>query len=701
MPASSDSDNMIETSSRSSSLPAARLSDGRINILLVDDEPKNLTVLETILDDPEYRLVCAGSADQALLALVSEEFALLILDIQMPGMTGFELAQMIKKRKKTAGIPIIFLTAYYSDAEHVLEGYGSGAVDYLHKPVNPAILRSKVAIFAALHRTTREAERANLTLLSEVAERRRIEAQLLQLNNELEDRVQQRTSELMIANSKMRENEELLRLAQEAGQVGIWSWDLRTGTGHWTRAAWDIYDPNAVTSDVTFAQWLAYLHPDDTAKAIRAIDEAKVTGRYWDELRVGVNVSQTKWIELVGAVEYDRGEPIRMRGTVRDLTYRKVLELELKEAHRRKDEFLATLAHELRNPLSAISNSLQVLKASSLAAAPDEQVTGIMERQIHQLVRLVDDLMDVSRVIRGKIELRKENVDLATIVAGGVETTQPLIAEKGHTLDISLPAESLIVNADPVRLMQVIGNLVANAAKYTEMNGHIRLFAEREGNEIVLHIKDTGIGISSEMLSRVFDLFVQVDQAVEHSQGGLGIGLTLVRNLVEMHDGLVTARSEGLGKGSEFLIRLPVAADQKNRVSAVSAKPVSSAHESCHRLLVVDDNKDAAVTLAMLLRLKGHEVQIAHSGPSALELATTFLPEVVFLDLGMPGMGGLEVAARVRKIQGLEDSVLVALTGWGQEEDRRRTAEAGFDHHFVKPAELDLLESLLAGLDQA
>ena len=390
-----------------------------------------------------------------------------------------------------------------------------------------------------------------------------------------------------------------------------------------------------------------------------------------------------------------------MRGTVRDLTYRKVLELELKEAHRRKDEFLATLAHELRNPLSAISNSLQVLKASQPMAGSGEQVMGIMERQIHQLVRLVDDLMDVSRVVRGKIELRRENVDLATILASSVETTRPLITEKGHTLDIALPAESLLVHADPVRLTQVIGNLLANAAKYTEMNGQIWLFAERDGNDVVLHIKDTGIGIASEMLSRIFDLFVQVDQAADRSQGGLGIGLTLVRNLVEMHNGLVTAKSEGIGKGSEFLIRLPVAADHRCPESEVYAQPISSAFESCRRLLVVDDNKDAAFTLAMLLKLKGHDVRVANSGTSALDLARTFLPEVVFLDLGMPGMGGLEVAALVRKIPGLQNTVLVALTGWGQESDRRRTADAGFNHHVVKPADVKDLESILAGLDQA
>lgn len=698
---SSDSSDLFETSSVSASVASGQLSEGCINILLVDDEPKNLTVLQSILSDPAYRLVCAGSADQALLALVNEEFALLILDIQMPGMTGFELAQMIKKRKKTAGVPIIFLTAYYSDSEHVLEGYDSGAVDYLHKPVNPAILRSKVSVFATLHRTNRELERANLSLHSEVAERRHIEAQLLQLNAELEDRVERRTSDLLVANSKLRENEELLRLAQEAGQVGIWSWNLQTGTGKWTRAAWSIFDPNAGSSDISLQQWLAYLHPDDTTKALRAIEDAKASGRYWDELRIRVNDSETKWVELMGAVEYEDGEPIRMRGTVIDLTDRKSLELELKEAHRRKDEFLATLAHELRNPLSAISNSLLVLKTTRLSVNSDDQITGIMERQIYRLVRLVDDLLDVSRVMSGKIELRKEKVEMAAIVAGGVETIQPQLSQKGHTLEVLLPSESLLVYADPVRLMQVIGNLLSNAAKYTETNGHIQLMAQRDGHEVLLHIKDTGIGIAEGMLSRIFDLFVQVDQAAERSEGGLGIGLTLVRNLVELHNGVITAKSEGLGKGSEFLIRLPIVVEQEKKVSLPEPQSIQSSQKTRHRLLVVDDNKDAALSLSMLLRLKGHEVRIAHSGAAALDLAATYLPKVIFLDLGMPGMGGLEVAARVRKIPGMENSVLVALTGWGQEEDRYRTSEAGFNHHFVKPAELEHFESLLACLDKS
>jgi PAS domain S-box-containing protein len=699
MSRSIDSDNMAEVGRQDSVLSDPESHDARINILLVDDEPRNLTVLETVLNEPDYRLVRAESADEALLALVREEFALIILDIQMPEMTGFELAQMVKQRKKTAGVPIIFLTAYYSDFEHVLEGYGSGAVDYLHKPVNATILRSKVAVFAMLYRTARQTESTNNALVAQIAERRHVEEQLLQLNNELESRVEQRTAELLHANAAMRENEELLRLAQEAGQVGIWIWDLQTQTGQWTRAAWEIYMPSGGSGHVTISQWLSCLHPDDRTQALASIESAKQSGVYWDELRIERPDGSTKWVELVGAVEYCDGQPVRMRGAVRDTTQRKELELELRDAHRRKDEFLATLAHELRNPLAPIRNSLEILKLTPQDRPTVHEVAGMMERQVHHLVRLVDDLLDVSRVIGGKIELRRETVELSYVLRGAVETTSALMKEKGHTLTVSLPEESILVNADPVRLTQIVGNLLTNAAKYTEANGCIWLCGEREGDEVVVKIRDNGIGISSDMLSRIFDLFVQADQATTRAQGGLGIGLTLVKNLVEMHSGLVAARSEGLGKGSEFQVRLPVLIPGVH--DSIVALPVerSTSRMTRHRLLIVDDNRDAAVSLAILLRLKGHDVQIAHDGPTALDLAVSYQPEAVFLDLGMPGMDGFEVATRVRQIPGMEHAILAALTGWGQQEDRRRTATAGFNHHFVKPAESQELDSLLAALD--
>jgi PAS domain S-box-containing protein len=392
-----------------------------------------------------------------------------------------------------------------------------------------------------------------------------------------------------------------------------------------------------------------------------------------------------------------------------DLAHRAAVAIEntrlyqaLREADRRKDEFLATLAHELRNPLAPIRNSLQILKMPRLDAATVERSRDMMERQVHQLVRLVDDLLDVSRVMRGKIELRKERVELSTVVARAVETAQPLIEAQGHELTVNLPSESLALNADPIRLAQVVGNLLTNAAKYTEANGRIRLTARREGNEAVLRVRDTGIGISPDMLPHIFELFVQVDHAATRSQGGLGIGLTLVKNLVEMHHGTVEAHSAGLGRGSEFVIRLPLMPqEERKRVEKDCGEaPHEPTRSSGHRLLVVDDNVDAADSLAMLLRLQGHEVRVAHDGLAALELAKSYLPEMVFLDIGMPGMDGYEVARRLRRQPGLENVRLTALTGWGQAEDRRRTAEAGFDHHLVKPAEPNALESLLSGLRQ-
>ena len=666
--------------------------DKHINILLVDDESKNLMVLETILDDPGYRLFAPDSADQALLALVREEFALIILDIQMPGMTGFELAQMIKQRKKTANVPIIFLTAYYSEAEHILEGYDSGAVDYLHKPVNPAILRSKVAVFAALYRSTKHAEYINNTLVLEIEERQRVEEQLLKLNNELEERVDQRTSELLRANLAMRDSEQLLRLAQEAGRVGMWNWDLQTGLGTWTPAAWKFFDADGNYEEVPISTWLSCIHPDDQTRARERIDEAQVSGRYWDELRV-FGQEKTHWIELTGAVDYEDDVPVRMRGAVRDITDRKEMELELKNAHRRKDEFLATLAHELRNPLAPIRNSLQILKMSRVDENVVKTITEMMDRQVHHLIRLVDDLLDASRVMEGKIELRKERVDLLSMITHAVETAQSIIKDNRHDLDICLSPEPLVLDADPVRLTQIIGNLLTNAAKYTEAGGRIRLTGERSGSELVLRVRDTGIGIASDMLDRIFDLFVQVDHASTRSQGGLGIGLTLVKNLVEMHGGTVRVTSDGLGKGSEFIVRLPLAVDNANEFSEAIHEGIKNSRK--HRLLVVDDNKDAADSLAILLRMNGHDVQLAYNGPSAIELASTYLPDIVFLDIGMPVVDGYEVARQLRKIPHLQNAILTALTGWGQDEDRQRTAQAGFDFHLVKPVDPKAVETLL------
>ena len=393
------------------------------------------------------------------------------------------------------------------------------------------------------------------------------------------------------------------------------------------------------------------------------------------------------------------GRVITWFGTNTDISDIKRMEDELRDADRRKDEFLAMLAHELRNPLAPLRNSLQLMKIPRVDAATTQRMRDIMERQVNHLVRLVDDLLDVSRAKQGKIILSKEPVDLATVMTHGAETSQPLLEGKGHRLNISCPDESLFVDGDPIRLAQVIGNLLTNAAKYTDANGHIQLSASREDNTVVLRVQDDGIGIAPNVLPHVFELFSQADHAASRSQGGLGIGLTLVKKLVELHGGSVEARSAGLDKGAEFFVRLPIMHQDRSK-SIEIGNTASVKSSSKLRLLVVDDNEDAAESLAMLLRLQGHEVRVAHDGVTALGVAVDFLPALIFLDIGMPGMDGYEVARRLRTMPALQSTVLTALTGWGQAEDRRRSADAGFDHHLVKPPELKAVEALLADLSQ-
>ena len=368
---------------------------------------------------------------------------------------------------------------------------------------------------------------------------------------------------------------------------------------------------------------------------------------------------------------------------------------ELAEANRHKDEFLATLAHELRNPLAPIRNAVQYLGMEGLTEPDVKTARDVIARQVTVMVRLIDDLLDVSRISRNKLDIRKERVELAAVVESAVESSRPLIQQCGHELTVSLPPQPVHLDADPIRLAQVFLNLLNNAAKYTKRGGHIWLTAEREGSDAVVSVRDNGIGIPGDMLSRIFDMFTQVDRSLERSQGGLGIGLTLVRRLVEMHDGSIEARSNGPDQGSEFVVRLPLFIQPPQEPPPRSDGPRATALSGC-RILVVDDNKDSADSLGMLLRLKGNEIRTAYDGLEAVEVAETFHPELVLLDIGLPKLNGYEVARRIRQQPWGRDVILVALTGWGQDEDRRRSQEAGFNFHIVKPVELAALEELLA-----
>ena len=374
----------------------------------------------------------------------------------------------------------------------------------------------------------------------------------------------------------------------------------------------------------------------------------------------------------------------------RDVTSRRQAEQALRDADRRKDEFLALLAHELRNPLAPIGNALQILEMANGDKDAAEDARRMMHRQFEHLVRLVDDLLDVSRIARGKIELRLERTSLGAILERAVEAARPLINSRKHELTLEVPSDPLELYVDPVRLAQVVTNLLTNAAKYMEEGGYIVLSARTEGDDLVLSVRDTGIGIPAEMLPKVFDMFMQVEQGRTRSHGGLGIGLTLVRSMVQMHGGQVEARSDGPGQGSEFIIRLPRGQAPEDEAESVLTR--ISGEVQPRNILLVDDNVDAAGTLAALLRARQHEVTIAFSGPAALERVEEMQPDVVILDLGMPGMDGCQVAERLRTRDGGEALVLVALTGWGGVEDRQRTTAAGFDYHLVKPARLEELE---------
>jgi signal transduction histidine kinase/ActR/RegA family two-component response regulator len=412
--------------------------------------------------------------------------------------------------------------------------------------------------------------------------------------------------------------------------------------------------------------------------------------------------------ETLGAITFVAAESGRRYGPddlrlAEDLASRAAIAIEnarlygeLKETDRRKDEFLATLAHELRNPLAPIRNSLHLLRAAD-GNGPMEAERAMAERNVVHLARLIDDLMDVARINRGKIELSTKVVDLATVLGHAVETARPLLDERRQELTTSVAVKSVRLEADPTRLEQVFWNLLNNAAKYTEPGGRVRLSVEPDGAEVVVRVQDTGIGIEPEMLPKVFDMFVQVGEHSGHAQGGLGIGLSLVRTLVELHGGSITARSEGPGQGSEFVVRLPILTQPaQGEAPARDHRPVAPGTPPRRRVLVVDDNADAAKSLSRLLgRLYGQDVRVAHDGPEALRVAGEFRPEVVLLDIGLPGMDGNEVARRLREQPEFEATLIVALTGWGQASDLARSRAAGFDHHLVKPANPEVILELL------
>jgi signal transduction histidine kinase len=508
-----------------------------VSFLLVDDLEENLLSLEALLRRDGLTVLKARSGNEALeLLLLNEDVALALVDVQMPGLDGFQLAELMRGNERTRRIPIIFVTAGNADRQRRFRGYETGAVDFIYKPIEPDILRSKADVF--------------------------------------------------------------FELARQRQQIA--------------------------------------------------------TQR--DELRVHA--------------------------------------VALKEADRRKDEFLATLAHELRNPLAPLRNGIDILRRNPDGESASD-IRDMMGRQLALLVRLIDDLLDVSRVSQGKIELRQERIRVSDVVRAAVESSRPLIDSAKHSLAIDIPAEPIWLDGDLTRLAQVIANLLNNAAKYTPEGGRIKLSLQATDETVTITVADNGVGIAADMQLKVFDLFTQVDNHRDRSQGGLGIGLALVKQLVTMHGGVVEARSEGIDKGSSFSVSIPVANDlEANAVAPGAAGQQLSSRPL--KVLVVDDNVEVAQTVGWLLEEIGHSYELVHDGREALQAARGFGPDAILLDIGLPGMDGYAVCRELRRDDRFKNIPIIAQTGWGQDRDKALASDAGFDHHLVKPVAIDDLERLLA-----
>ncbi len=665
------------------------------NILVVDDLPEKLLVYESILQDLDQNIVLARSGEEALAQILRSDFAVVLLDVNMPGLSGLETAALIRKRRKSAHTPIIFLTAF-SDEVRAAEGYAHGAVDYISTPVVPDILRAKVKVFVELYRMTQQVRRQ--------AEERIVLAQERTRREAAED-ANRRLELLARAGEVLGHSLDYLITARDVVQFPVPSLAdqallviPRLRTAEWVvfqsrkegdnpiveeSSGLDSIEPklSAIVDAVLGGDSVSW--PDEATAVLPIRAQGKVFGV----------LILAKSPDGPGFTAQDRTVADAFLGRAAIALENARLYQEVENADRQKNEFLSMLAHELRNPLAPIRNAAEVLR---LKGSDDPQIRSardVIDRQLSHMVRLVDDLLDVSRITRGKIQLRLAPTDLSQVLAHALEASNPLIESAGHRVDAAIPPESLWVEGDADRLIQVVTNLLNNAAKYTHPGGQIRVILERDGASAVIRVRDTGIGIPPEMLGSVFDLFAQVDRSLNRAQGGLGIGLTVVNRLIVKHGGTVIAHSEGHGKGSEFTVRLPL-------IPEPAEKPAASGGEMPARsrplsVLLVDDNVDGAESLAMLLRFLGHEVNLAYDGPAGLAAAVTSRPDVIILDIGLPGMSGYEVARHLRTRPETRELLLIALTGYGREEDRRQSMTAGFDHHLVKPVDLAAIRQLL------
>ncbi len=695
--------------------------DDKVDILIVDDLPEKLLVFETVLGELGQNLVFARSGADALRQILQRDFAVVLLDVNMPDMDGFETAALIRRYRRAAHTPIIFITSY-ADEMQTARGYSLGAVDYIPSPVVPEVLRSKVRVFVELHvlqrRIARQAEERIALVASEAALRLAEETTLRSTA----------LSDLSHALSGVLDPMQAARvlLARVVPSLGaaatVAVLDERGAVEHAATRSRplddQVIDADLSPSDLPTAHFemlrrLLAMPPEARARgparesgadgALRLlplIHGGRLVGALWIDGEV--TALGHALMDEVASRAATAFATVALYGSLQvEIAERRQAEIRLEESHRRKDEFLAMLSHELRNPLAPIRNAVEVIR---LVAPPEPKLrwaADVTDRQVRQLTRLVDELLDVARISQGKIVLQPQCVDVVTLVSQCVETHRAFMAERGQSLTLALPDAPVHLNGDSTRLAQVVNNLLTNATKYTPEHGAIAVSVDREsgpdGEFALISVSDDGIGIEAELLPHVFELFEQGKRALDRTQGGLGVGLTLVQRLVRLHGGDVAAESAGTGQGSRFRVRLPCLSPLESQAPSEADSSPMPASARRRRVLLVEDHPDVAETTTMLLTLAGHEVLCAADGLQALQFAPEFAPEVVLLDIGLPLMDGYEVARRLRQIPATRGALLIALTGYGQQADRQRGRDAGFDGHLLKPVDPRALGEIISG----
>jgi signal transduction histidine kinase/DNA-binding response OmpR family regulator len=719
----------LRTGETTNQQAATESTGDKVNILVVDDLPEKLLVLETILRDLGQNIIMASSGEEALRRVLEYDFAVILLDVNMPGMDGFETARYIRHRKRSARTPIIFVTAF-ADEVHTIQGYSLGAVDYILSPIVPEVLRTKVKVFVELFQMTQQVRRQadeRIALIQEQALRAAAEEATRRSTFLAEAGKVLSTS--LDYHATLRE---LPRLAvpfladlaavtpiDEHGETGATelAWishaaevSTRSGVG-WTCLSAPLAEAiGRVVTSGNAERWTdtrswPILAPEGEKAAqaeagsprpvfqpySMALQPLRARGRTLGILTLGLGPARHRY----GPGELALCEDLASRAAIA-LDNARLYE-EVQEIDRRKSEFLAMLAHELRNPLAPIRNAVQILRLTGFSEPGLLEAREMIDRQVMHMARLIDDLLDMSRLSRGKILLRTERLDLVKLVRATAEDYRSILETSGLELDVQVQDSPLYTEGDPTRLAQVVGNVLHNAHKFTDSGGRVTVSVAAEPEKsAVIRIRDTGIGMEPAMVAQVFETFSQADRSLDRSRGGLGLGLALVKGLVELHSGTVQASSEGLGKGTELTIRLPLT--NPPETPQPPEQGPSSAGRS-YRILVIEDNTDAADSMRMLLTLTGHEVEVAADGKRGLELAQQFGPQVVLCDIGLPGgMDGYDVARALRQDASLASAFLIASTGYGQEEDQRRCREAGFNVHLTKPVDFAELQRLLATL---